>query len=94
MDGGSAVGDYPGTRRRLRSATVTFLFTDLEGSTRLLHELEAYAGAHAEHRQALRKVFAAEGGADVDTQGDAFFYVFGDVPAAAAAAANVVLDPG
>jgi predicted ATPase len=84
--------------RRLRSATVTFLFTDVEGSTRLLHELgaEVYAEALAEHRRVLRKVFAAEGGAEVDTQGDAFFYAFADARAAvaAAAAANVALEPG
>src|SRR5436309_5725489 len=84
--------------RQLPSATVTFLFTDVEGSTRLLHELgaEAYAEALAEHRLVLRKVFAAEGGVEVDTQGDAFFYVFADARAgvAAAAAANVALEPG
>jgi class 3 adenylate cyclase len=58
--------------RRLPSATVTFLFTDVEGSTRLLHELgaEPYAEALGEHRRALRAVFAAEGGVEVDTQGD------------------------
>src|SRR5947199_6199881 len=46
-------GDHPGMRRRLPSATVTFLFTDVEGSTKLLHELgaEAYAEALAEHRR-------------------------------------------
>jgi predicted ATPase len=85
-------------RRQLPSATVTFLFTDVEGSTRLLHELgaEAYAEALAEHRRVLRKVFAAEGGVEVDTQGDAFFYVFTDARAAfaAGAAANVALEPG
>src|SRR5436190_3709294 len=85
-------------RRQLPSETVTFLFTDVEGSTRLLHELgaEAYAEALAEHRRALRKVFAAEGGVEVDTQGDAFFYVFTDARAACAAgaAANVALEPG
>lgn len=85
-------------RHRLPSATVTFLFTDVEGSTRLLHELgaEAYAEALAEHRRVLRKVFAAEGGTEVDAQGDAFFYVFADARAAvaAAAAANVALEPG
>ena len=77
---------------------MTFLFTDVEGSTRLLHELgaEAYAEALAEHRRVLRVVFAAEGGVEVDTQGDAFFYVFADARAAvaAAAAANVALEPG
>jgi class 3 adenylate cyclase len=85
-------------RRQLPSATVTFLFTDVEGSTRLLHELgaEAYAEALTEHRRALRTVFAAENGIEVDTQGDAFFYVFADAPAAVAAvaAANVALEPG
>src|SRR6266511_1131347 len=85
-------------RRQLPSATVTFLFTDVEGSTRLLHELgaEVYAEALAEHRRVLRKVFAAGGGVEVDTQGDAFLYVFTDARAAfaAAAAANVALEPG
>jgi predicted ATPase len=85
-------------RSQFPNATVTFLFTDVEGSTRLLHELgaEAYAEALAEHRRALRKVFAAEGGVEVDTQGDAFFYVFTDARAAfaAGAAANVALEPG
>jgi predicted ATPase len=85
-------------RRRLPSATVTFLFTDVEGSTRLLHELgaEAYADALDEHRRVLRAVFAADGGAEVDTQGDAFFYAFTDARAAVAAAgaANVALEPG
>ena len=80
MDAESAGGDHPGMRRQLPSATVTFLFTDVEGSTRLLHELgaEAYAEALAEHRRVVRTVFAAEGGVEVDTQGDAFFYVFAD----------------
>src|SRR3954471_9375774 len=85
-------------RRQLPSATVTFLFTDVEGSTRLLHELgaEAYADVLAEHRRVLRKVFAAEGGVEVDTQGDAFFYAFADARAAGAAgaAANVALERG
>src|SRR6476620_1232073 len=84
--------------RRLPSAPLTFLFTDVEGSTRLLHEVgaQAYAAALAEHRRVLRSVFAAEGGVEVDTQGDAFFYVFADARAAraAAAASNVALEPG
>src|SRR5919201_4265500 len=71
-------------RRELPSGTVTFLFTDIEGSTRLLHELgaERYAEALAEHRRLLREAFAAHGGVEVDTQGDAFFYAF---PSAAGA---------
>jgi predicted ATPase/class 3 adenylate cyclase len=98
VDEGCAAGDHPGMRLRLPSETVTFLFTDVEGSTRLLHELgaERYADALGEHRRALRAVFAAEGGVEVDTQGDAFFYVFADAraAAAAAAAANAALEPG
>jgi predicted ATPase len=65
-------------RTDLPTGTVTFLFTDVEGSTRLLHELgaEAYARALAEHRQLLRDAFARHGGVEVDTQGDAFFVAF------------------
>jgi len=56
---------------------VTLLFTDIEGSTRLLDELpDAYPNALAEHRRALREVFARHGGVEVDTQGDAFFVAF------------------
>jgi predicted ATPase/class 3 adenylate cyclase len=63
--------------RDLPSGTVTFLFTDIEGSTRLLHELgDVYADALAQHRRILRNTFAAHGGIEVDTQGDAFFYAF------------------
>src|SRR3954451_21344461 len=63
--------------RELPSGTVTFLFTDIEGSTRLLHELgDAYADALAEHRRVLREAFARHGGVEVDTQGDAFFVAF------------------
>ena len=65
-------------RADLPTGTVTFLFTDIEGSTRLLNELgpEAYADALAEHRRILRAAFAAHGGVEVDTQGDAFFVAF------------------
>jgi predicted ATPase/class 3 adenylate cyclase len=74
----------------LPSGTVTFLFTDVEGSTRLLHELGAryYAEALAEHRRALREAFACHGGVEVDTQGDAFFIAFATAQAALAAAAQ------
>src|SRR4051794_10227472 len=62
----------------LPGGTVTFLFTDIEGSTQLLHELgDAYADALAEHRRALREAFARHDGVEVDTQGDAFFIAFG-----------------
>jgi predicted ATPase len=74
--------------RDLPTGTVTFLFTDVEGSTRLLHELgdEHYAEALAEHRGLLRGAFAERGGVEVDTQGDAFFFAFARVPDALAAA--------
>jgi predicted ATPase/class 3 adenylate cyclase len=76
------------TRGDLPSGSVTFLFTDVEGSTRLLHELgeEFYSSALIEHRAKLREVFARRGGVEVDTQGDAFFYVFPDAVAAVAGA--------
>src|SRR5437764_7616604 len=64
--------------RDLPSGTVTFLFTDVEGSTKLLHELgaAAYSEALAEHRRILRRAFDANRGVEVDTQGDAFFVAF------------------
>ena len=74
--------------RDLPSGTVTFLFTDIEGSTSLLHELgpERYAEALAGHRRVLRSAFARHGGIEVDTQGDAFFVAFADAARALAAA--------
>jgi PAS domain S-box-containing protein len=75
-------------RSDLPSGTVTFLFTDVEGSTRLLHELgaEAYADALAEHRRVIRETCARHDGVEVDTQGDAFFVAFPTAPAALQAA--------
>jgi predicted ATPase/class 3 adenylate cyclase len=65
-------------RADLPAGPVTFLFTDVEGSTRLLHELgeRAYADSLAEHRRVLREAFGRHGGVEVDTQGDAFFFAF------------------
>jgi len=65
-------------RADLLTGTVTFLFTDVVGSTRLLQELgpEDYATELAEHRRLLRQAFAAGSGVEVDTQGDAFFVAF------------------
>jgi len=65
-------------RRELPSGTVTFLFTDIEGSTKLLHQLgpTAYADALAEHRRILRDACARHGGVEVDNQGDALFIAF------------------
>ena len=75
-------------RSDLPSGTVTFLFTDVEGSTRLLHSLgaEGYAEALAEHRRVVREACGGEGGVEVDTQGDAFFFAFPTAPGAIAAA--------
>jgi predicted ATPase len=73
----------------LPTGTVTFLFTDIEGSTRLLQELgDAYADALAEHRRLLREAFGRHGGVEVDTQGDAFFVAFAHATEALAAAAE------
>jgi class 3 adenylate cyclase len=65
------MGDLP-------SGTVTFLFTDVDGSTQLLKRLrERYGEALADHRRLLRAVFSEHGGHEIDTQGDAFFVAFG-----------------
>ena len=80
----------------LPTGTVTFLFTDVEASTRLLHELgdEAYERALREHRSAVRGVVAAHGGVEVDTQGDAFFIAFERARDALAAAAELTASLG
>jgi predicted ATPase/class 3 adenylate cyclase len=84
--------------RELPEGTVTFLFTDIEGSTRLLHELgpARYAAALAEHRRIVREAAADHGGIEVDTQGDAFFIAFptADGAATAARAARDRLEAG
>jgi predicted ATPase len=74
--------------RELPRGTVTFLFTDIEGSTRLLQELgaEDYASRLADHRRVLREAFERHGGVEVDTQGDAFFVAFPTAPGALDAA--------
>jgi class 3 adenylate cyclase len=75
----------------LPTGTVTFLFTDVEASTGLLHELgaEAYAAALAEHRGIVREACAEQGGVEVDTQGDAFFVAFPMALGALEAAAQI-----
>jgi class 3 adenylate cyclase len=62
----------------LHSGTVTFVFTDIEGSTRLLQELgdEAYGRVSGDHRRLVREAFAEHEGTEIDTQGDAFFFSF------------------
>ena len=67
--------------------TLTFLFTDIEGSTAMLLRLgDAYAQVLADHHQLVRAALAAHGGKEIDTQGDAFFAVFTSPSACAAAA--------
>src|SRR4051812_9234044 len=75
--------------RELPAGTVTLLFTDVEGSTKLLAEHgDAYANLLAEHRRLLRAAFEAHSGVEVDTQGDAFFYAFARASDGASAAAD------
>jgi predicted ATPase/class 3 adenylate cyclase len=78
-------------RADLPTGTVTFLFTDVEGSTLLLSELgdEAYANALAEHRRIVEEACAADDGIVVDTEGDAFFVAFQSAPHAMNAARTI-----
>jgi len=74
----------------LPSGTVTFLFTDIEGSTRLLAQLgDAYTDLLADQRTILREVFTRHEGQEVDTQGDSFFVSFPRASQAVAAAAEI-----
>jgi class 3 adenylate cyclase len=62
---------------KLPGGAVTFMLTDIEGSTRLVKALrERYAGVLAEHRRLIRAAIAGQGGYEVDTEGDAFFAAF------------------
>lgn len=71
----------------LPAGVVTMLFTDIEGSTRLLTELgDAYGGVLAEHHRLLRRVWSRKGGVEVSTEGDSFFVAFPDPVAAVEAA--------
>ncbi|MGH3078790.1 MAG: adenylate/guanylate cyclase domain-containing protein [Gaiellaceae bacterium] len=78
----------------LPTGTVTFLFTDIEGSTKLLHELGGarYGEVLAEHQRILREAFAAHHGREVDTQGDSFFVAFRRAKDAVAAAVDAQRD--
>jgi class 3 adenylate cyclase len=61
----------------LATGTVTLLFTDIEGSTRLLRELgDRYEQVLGDQRRLLREAFNARNGTEVDTAGDGFFYAF------------------
>jgi predicted ATPase/class 3 adenylate cyclase len=73
----------------LPTGTVTFLFSDIQGSTRLLHEMgDGYADVLAQHRRVLRAAFAANNGVEIGTEGDSFFVAFGRASDAVAAAAE------
>ena len=72
----------------LPTGTVTLLFTDIEGSTRLLRRVgDAYVGLLAQHRALLDEAFTRHGGVVVDSEGDAFFVAFASAKDAVAAAA-------
>src|SRR5436305_8143809 len=72
---------------RLPSGTVTLVFSDIEGSTRLLRRLgEAYATTLEAHRTLLRGAFSAAGGVEVETRGDSFLFAFTSAHAAVGAA--------
>jgi class 3 adenylate cyclase len=71
----------------LPSGTVTFLFTDIEGSTRLLKLLgESYGDVLAQHKSILRDAAEKFDGREVDAQGDSFFFAFARAKSAVAAA--------
>jgi class 3 adenylate cyclase len=73
----------------LPSGTVTFVFSDVEGSTGLLKRLgERYGEVIAEHRRIVRETFGAHDGVEIDTQGDSFFYAFARARDAVAAAVD------
>ena len=79
----------PGTSHAsdLPSGTVTFVFTDVEGSTRLLKQLgERYDDTMAAHWRLLREAFTEAGGREIDTQGDSCFVAFRTAKDAVAAA--------
>ena len=73
----------------LPAGTVTFVFSDIEGSTALMKRLgERYTELIAEHRRIVRETFQRHGGVEIDTQGDAFFFAFARARDAVAAAAE------
>jgi class 3 adenylate cyclase len=86
---GSAPGCENGEVTALPSGTVTFVFSDIEGSTDLLKRLgERYGELIAEHRRIVRGTFGATGGVEIDMQGDSFFFAFARARDAVAAAVD------
>jgi class 3 adenylate cyclase len=76
--------------RVLPTGTVTFLFSDMEGSTRLVRDLgpAAFSELLERHNEILRAAFARHGAVERGTQGDSFLVMFPEAPAALAAAAT------
>ncbi len=75
--------------RSLPTGTVTFLFTDIEGSTKLVQALgDRYAEVLSTHRQIVRSAIEREGGTEVGTEGDSVFAVFPTAAAGIAATAT------
>jgi class 3 adenylate cyclase len=75
---------------KLPSGTVTFVFSDIEGSTALLKRLgDGYGELLTTHRRLVRETFTGYGGVEIDTQGDAFFFAFARARDAVAAAVDV-----
>jgi class 3 adenylate cyclase len=73
----------------LPGGTVTFVFTDIEGSTKLLQELgDGFAAVSSDHRRLVRDAFNARAGTEIDTQGDSFFFSFPRARDAVAAAVD------
>ena len=80
--------------RNLPAGTVTFFFSDIEGSTQLLQSLgdERYAAVLAEHRLLMRAAFEAQGGVEVGTEGDSFFVAFPTATGAVEAARSITAE--
>jgi len=78
--------------KRPKSGTVTFLFTDLEGSTELAHALqERWTAVLVEHRRLIREPATSQGGHEIDCRGDELFVAFEDAEAAARCAIDAQL---
>jgi predicted ATPase/class 3 adenylate cyclase len=82
--------DQPAGEELPAAQTLSFLFTDIEGSTAMLRRLgQRYAAMLADHHRLIRDAIVGHGGREVDTQGDAFFAVFGTARGCAAAAVAI-----
>jgi class 3 adenylate cyclase len=89
LDDCGAAGTYDRGVTALPAGTVTFVFTDIEHSTELLKRLgDDYGDVLSRHRRIIRDTFGASDGIEMDTQGDAFFFVFPRARDAVAAAVD------